>query len=167
LILTSDAADDETEFVIPAVLRAVDTDKLRLWKNYRGMWADRKRSDALVLTDDFTYNSLTGTITLLEGLSEGDALYAEVWHDLTNPPQLLKDFALEMAVRAIMKAIPTLVDEERARQIENDRASTDQRMRDLMRGELRIAEWDDLEFIAERETISDYGFGTVDPTVAW
>jgi len=75
---------------------------VRLFLNYRGDWADRSEADAM---DSADYAVDGCTVTFTGGLSEGDQVVAEYAHDLSAPPRVLTDAAIDLAAgRAAQRA---------------------------------------------------------------
>ena len=55
---------------------------LQLYKNFSGIWLERRPANRLVLNTDYTVNNTTGEITLTDALDEGDTLIA--WYNHTG-----------------------------------------------------------------------------------
>jgi hypothetical protein len=70
---------------------------VKLYRNYRGDWADRQESDEMA-AGEFSVDGRT--VTFAAGLSEGDRVVAEYAHGLDVAPPLLTDLLVDLAACA-------------------------------------------------------------------
>lgn len=161
---THGAATGDAEFAVPEI--ALVPSSVVAWKNPTFAWVDRHKytSDAEALTileDDGAYS-----IELDEPLAERDVLIADIYHSGAGIPQLLKTYALNLAVVDTIRSFPTLaMGAELRMNYETLRQETREDLARLLAGKLKIDEWDELDLIPENETAwRSEGTGTIDGT---
>jgi hypothetical protein len=159
LYLTRDAVGGETAFTVPTYAQTADTSNTRVWKNYCGLWRDRKIVDAEPST------TATNTITLTTALAAGDTLIANIPHSGTNIPEILKTLCLTLAVHYMIIRQPRLVADIDRELFAVELQNANDNLKALRRGELRPYELDALDLVDDMETISVPGSGYLE--IGW
>lgn len=154
LVLARESDGVTVEFPIPAIARVADGAKSKVWVGYRGRWGDRRTVDAVTATWG------AESVTLATAPDDGALVAADVWHSGAAAPELLRRYALDLAVHDVLMALPSLCLDDTLRQsyaMRVDQARED--LRELARGRLRIDEWDELELVDDAETVGVEGPG--------
>ncbi len=159
LVLTREAAGGELTFDIPAVLHVVTA--VKVWVNPCVAYNRLKVADCVPATVD-AYIDVDGTqtITLETALEEGDVAIADVTHNFRNPPALLRDLALELAVCKVVEACRSLkMDQSLMQQYDQKMAHFMEISSRVSKGRNQIVEWSDLDIVDENEVAWSEGPG--------
>lgn len=162
LVLTREAEDGETTFTLPTAVQ--DASSAYVWVNHPKLWRDRKKADAFSVGAGITVTDTQ--VVLDEALSEGDVVVADVYHDGSNIPQLLKNYTIEVAACTfVLNEMKSLAFDDFHFQTYSDQLA---RVREdlirLQNGKIRLDEWDSLDIIGANETAYSFGPGTIWPT---
>lgn len=162
-VLTRSAKAGTTSFVLPESLRYVDEEESRVWVNLCGVYRDRLSQPQAEFSIE-TAGGDSQILTLNNPLNDGDVVVADLRYDMSKAPQILKSLALQLAAYEMMTRKNALVnDADIYQQYQDSNAIALQTLRDLSKGRIRIDEWDELDLIAETETVSPEGWGIITP----
>ncbi len=164
LVLLEYADGGETTFTIPTVARNATT--VRVWANLKYQWRDRLKQAQVAFTLGAIEEEQDAAIILTTAASARDKIVAEIIHDGSNPPSLLKQFALDKAINDCVFSFPTLQLDPMLKSMYVDKFTQSREdMEKLARGQLRIPEFADLQLIDENETSQPMGWGNIG--VSW
>lgn len=144
-------------FSVPTIAR--NCTSANVWINFNGTWRDRRVEECAESTAAST------TITVSTTFEEGDTLIADIYHDGTNSPQVLKKWCIDLAVNEMVMRLPSLQISPVMRQMYADRITqTRDDLLQLSKRRLRLHEWDALVLVKENETAWGSGTGMLFPS---
>ncbi len=159
LVLTRSATEGQTAFALPT--SATVCTAITVWKNLDCPYRDRIRRDAEAAT-----LNVGGTIvTLTTAATEGDIVVADVTHNGTNVPEILKQLLIDLLCAKLqLENMQSLaLDGTQHANAQDLMTRTREDLTRLQTGKMRISEWDRLDLVDDTETAyPESGIGTVD-----